>query len=133
MSQGTVLTAPNGTGVTANAARFEYAVSDTDTTTICTHATVNGVEYTHCGDGEVTQIPPQAVIDLINVIKQGFVDPLVCSFLRVWGPTINNISPANLWVDPTDGDVYLFTYYRVYDCPIYGDRDPGHVLIGSGH
>jgi hypothetical protein len=43
VSQGAVLTAPNGTGATVEPGRFEYAASRADVVTMCTHATVDHV------------------------------------------------------------------------------------------
>jgi hypothetical protein len=117
VSQGTILTAPNGTGVTANAGRFEFSASETDTTTVCTHATINGTPYTHCADGEVTQIPPQAVIDAINAVFQiiadatAGLDPLLCSVIWLVAPTVNSLeATTGLYIDVQasgDCDIYL--------------------------
>lgn len=42
VSHGTLLTAPDGDGATADAERFEYSAAPGDDATICTHVTVGG-------------------------------------------------------------------------------------------
>ena len=139
--QGTVLTAPNAQFVTANAGRFEFSATDTDTTTMCTNATITNASgsatYHRCGDGEVTQIPPQAVIDLINSFIEP-IDPLICDVITLLGPTINGLGhPELLYVDMggpkppavdpfgddndlDNGDGDLFVLGSLFwDCPPY--------------
>jgi hypothetical protein len=128
VSQGTVLTAPDGTGVTANAGRFEFSASDTDTTTMCTHATINGVATTHCGDGEVTQIPPQAVLDAINTVIDllndavfSQLDPTVCAALVALKPMVDALGHPEIIAIDGSGDTYLLDDL-FWDCPPYVER-----------
>ena len=110
-----VCRAPDGTGVTANVCRADLAASDTDTTRVLTHATINGVEYTHEGNGDVAGNALSAVVDAIEVVLQVIADngpnfdAVVCSFLWLVAPTVNVPHRATgLYVDTvTDCDVYL--------------------------
>jgi hypothetical protein len=48
VSQGTVLTAPNGTFATANAGRFQYDATPTDNVVLCTYARIAGTLVSRC-------------------------------------------------------------------------------------
>jgi hypothetical protein len=64
-----------------------------------------------CQNDTTAQIPPQALIDLINGLTAGPLDTLLCPILKMLagGYVVLTIAP--------DGDIYLGFYGKIYDCP----------------
>ena len=123
VSRGSVLTAPDGTGVTAAAAPVSLSFEDTDYVTLCTHATVGGHDFVRCAGPGGGPFPPQPVIDAINefidVLYETvgpWVPQLACPWLPVLGPVVNALNQPELLRIEWDGDLYLFGDL-LWDCP----------------
>jgi hypothetical protein len=102
----------SGTGVVTTAGTVTYTTSSTDVD-LCTE--IDGVT-TSCGDATLTQIPPQEVIDLLDSIEIGIVDPLVCPILASLSPGV----PGVVDITP-EGDTTLVGVGPFWDCPPYGN------------
>ncbi len=119
VSQGTVLSA-TGTGFAFNAGQIQFTAAITDIVSMCTHVTsVNGTEVV-CADATTTQIIPQPVIDLLELVG----DPLVCAVLIAAAPTVNSTVPSSItYIDPATGDWFLLGTSTpdnlFWDCPPY--------------
>jgi hypothetical protein len=124
MSQGTVLTAPDGTGVTgAVAAPFGFTADLTDEVVLCTNATVGGTPFHRCPDPRVIQIPPGEYPSVIEILLEVLdpvlaqIDPVGCAVLRTLA-ALDDVAPDVLHVDPETGDTYLLGEL-FWDCPPY--------------
>jgi hypothetical protein len=117
-SQVAAMSAPPGTGVTANAERVTYAAEPTDTVTVCTDVTVSHGDietsvrttssFHDCNDlssGFEPDPPPEVdqVVDLVVSLVNnalGQVDPLLCTVLRLLAPTVNGLGhPEVVYID----------------------------------
>jgi hypothetical protein len=103
-------------GVEAGAKTTTFVAAPADVVSLCTTVTYNngsGPVDTFCGNAITIQIPPQAVIDLLN----GTLDPLLCPILAslagTYGPiTIDNTGDVTINPDPLGLN-------PIYDCPPY--------------
>ncbi len=101
----------NGPG--ANAERISFAAADTDSVQICWEG--SGIP-SGCADSTHTQVPPQAVIDLLDSIfaQTALLDPLICGHLASLAGSYGPITIGS------DGDVTLpDPIGLVWDCPPY--------------
>jgi hypothetical protein len=144
-SRGTVLTAPDGNGVTANVGPLDYSVADGDRTSLCAHATIDGVLYTDCADGITTDLVAQPFLDLVDAVvdvargaEYALLEPTACDALLEHAAAINAMGqPTIIWIDngdpkpsgvdsegfdndsnDVDGDVFLLGHLA-WDCPWY--------------
>jgi hypothetical protein len=112
---------------------IEYTASDGDTVSLCTYVDTLDAQgransFVDCGALGPTTVPPQPVtwtvegvvealgpvLDVVDGVWIGTVDPVVCPVLAGLGP-----SPAEDLVGITpEGDVYV-AGSLVYDCPPY--------------
>jgi hypothetical protein len=129
VSQGTVLGPVSGTGFVAAAGTIQFTAAVTDVVSLCDHVTVGSETIVVCGDATTTQIVPQPIVDAIdavitlindNVLSQ--IDPTIC-------PVLASLAPgAGPVIINSEGDVYIGSTNQTdkwYDCPPYGDSDPG--------
>ena len=116
-----------GTTVAATAGQVTFTATDQDDVDLCAEWTDGTTSGESCSDTTVTQIPPQAVIDLlISVfdaidailipIEQTVVDPAVCPVLATLGNTVPDV-PGVLEING-QGDVFLLGD-PFWDCPPY--------------
>jgi hypothetical protein len=106
----------SGTGFVATAGPVTYTAADGASVDLCTE--IDGVTV-GCGAATLTQIPPQEVIDLLDSLEIGLVDPLVCPVLASLSPGV----PGVIDIAP-EGDVTLVGLGGFWDCPPYGNLFP---------
>jgi len=112
---------PGADGVQAGVNQIEFTASSTDSVGLCEQVTFadGSTVPLFCQAATSSQLPPQAVIDLIDGVFAGTVDPIVCPELRslAGSYTIDGFGV----VITTGGDIYidLLDQNFVYDCPPY--------------
>ena len=106
----------SGSVVATSQGQVTYTADDDDDVDLCTVWTTSTTGGTDCGDATTTQIPPQAVIDLLDTINQliadgtAGLDPIICGALKTAGvPAAINSTTAvtTLSADLDDCDLYL--------------------------
>lgn len=111
----TYAAAIDGPIATVNAHDRVPGVSEDDVIQICTVLQYGPTPVESCsGVASSLQVPPQEVVDLLDTLLAGFVDPLLCPVLRTVAPVVVN----TLLVVDTQGDVYV-NGALFYDCPPY--------------
>ena len=125
VSQG-VHTFGDGTApVQAGADQISFDTVDGDLVNLCqqTHyGAGDGDSTVSCPGATQIQIPPQVVIDTVNGLFSGTIDPAVCPILKAHAGTYGPIT-----IEGDDGDVVgpdpLALGLNPYDdCPPYGDN-----------
>jgi hypothetical protein len=101
----------SGTGSVTTSGSVTYTTSSSDVD-LCIE--IDGAT-TSCGDAVITQVPPQEVVDLVENINIGLVDPLGCPLLAALSPGI----PGIVDISP-EGDVHT-AGSSLRDCPPYGN------------
>jgi hypothetical protein len=114
----------------AGAERISFAANDTDAVNICWEVTTSHGTETGCAESTHTQIPPQAVIDLLILIaetvdgalvpvfdlltdiEKTYIDPNVCPALAAAAGTYGPITINS------QGDVFI-DGEPFWDCPPY--------------
>jgi hypothetical protein len=102
----------SGTGAATVSARITFAASDTDSVNLVAVATTEHGEHTKTHETTLTQVPPQAVIDLLDMIVIDYVDPALCEVLKSLAPGVGPV------VINAQGDVYVNGEPQ-WDCPPY--------------
>ena len=142
--------------VVVTEALVSFTVPQDSVAQICTE--LDGVTVS-CSEVSVLQVPPQAVVDLLNSVlttlgdvvttvydglpeslrffldnvKPGNVDPLLCPILKALSPGVPGVD-----ITP-EGDTTILGE-PVWDCPPYGNLGPTtipypyvYVMVGSDH
>lgn len=121
-NQGVVLDAGAGVGVVASVGRVTFTAADTDTVSLCTNVTTSAGSESVCVDATVTDICAEQICG-----DGGFLDQLngglICAVMRALAPIVNPLFAPQLYIDPSDGDVWVYDF-RILDCPPYGNPKP---------
>ncbi len=135
VSVGPVAGPQSGTGAVVLVGQLQYTASTTDVISICTHVVVDGETHADCDIAVTTQLLPEPVLDVLDLVvgtafdaaNQVFdlvrvivlaVEPTVCTGLIALAPLVNLLPPSVVHVD-TDGDL-LLNGWQYWDCPPYG-------------
>jgi hypothetical protein len=124
VSQGIVLGPVSGQGVVATAGTIQFTAAVTDIVSLCDHVKVGtAAEEVVCGDATTTQIIPQPVVDIIDMVIKAIndnvlsqIDPTICPIIAKAAPGVGPV------IINGEGDVWLFTNDptdKWYDCPPY--------------
>ena len=108
----------SGPGVAVGADEAQFLATDADVVTMCDVVTIGGHTSTVCGQADRFQIPPQEVIDLIDMLFIDIIDPAICPVLAGLAPGVPGVVDIN-----TQGDVFVLGD-GFFDCPPYGDVFP---------
>jgi hypothetical protein len=123
VSQGTVLTGTSAGPVSVGAGSIQFTAAVTDIVSLCAHVKATGAvnfEETVCVDATTTQVIPQPVVDLLEMVG----DPLVCAVLKALAPTVNALPGGLIYIDPATGDTWIpgdpsSNDNLFWDCPPY--------------
>jgi hypothetical protein len=109
----------SGSGTVAAHAegRITFTAQDTDDVQLCGDATVTHgsttATFTHCDESTHTQVPPQEVIDILDALFIGTIDPLLCPILQGLAGDYAGVITIG-----ADGDLTV-AGELIEDCPPY--------------
>jgi hypothetical protein len=116
----------SGSVVVIAAGQVTYNAPEGSTVDLCTE--IDGVTVS-CGPADEQQIPPQAVIDLLDTVFATLdsvlipieeqLDPTICTLLKAAAPGI----PGVVDITP-EGDTTVVGVGPFWDCPPYGNLFP---------
>ncbi len=125
VSQGTVLGPQSGIGFVAAVGQIQFTASTTDIVSLCDNVTVDGESTRNCTDAVITQIIPQPVIDLLDMVINTAIDALntvndllnqlvfeptdfvTCTALVALQGTVNGLNQPGIAHIDSDGDLHL--------------------------
>lgn len=114
-------------GTAVGAGEVQFVASDDSTVVLCANVTIGGVAIPQeCEAVEITQVPPQEVLDAFDDVIQRIndtviapLDPTLCQVFALLGQLPPVLHPTILYIDPGQGDIYVLGSW-FWDCPPYG-------------